>query len=43
MSFRSFMAASAVATVLAPVAVEAGPVLDQIKKDGKIICIVNPK
>ena len=43
MSIRTSLAAAAVAVVLAPVAAQAGPVLDQIKKDGKIICIVNPK
>ncbi len=42
MSIRVFMAAT-VAAVLVPAMAEAGPVLDQIKKDGKIICIVNPK
>ncbi|TBW40869.1 transporter substrate-binding domain-containing protein [Siculibacillus lacustris] len=43
MSIRMLMAATLVAAGLAPMAAEAGPVLDQIKKDGKIICIVNPK
>ncbi|WP_333823291.1 transporter substrate-binding domain-containing protein [Pinisolibacter sp.] len=43
MSIRTLMAACVTAAVLVPAAAEAGPVLDQIKKDGKIICIVNPK
>jgi len=43
MSIRMLLAAALAATALVPVAAEAGPVLDQIKKDGKLICIVNPK
>ncbi|MBN9447899.1 MAG: amino acid ABC transporter substrate-binding protein, partial [Bosea sp.] len=33
--------AAATLFVLAPAA-QAGPVLDKIKQDGKIICLVNP-
>lgn len=43
MSIRMLLAAALAAATLAPVTADAGPVLDQIKKDGKIICIVNPK
>lgn len=43
MSIRMLLAATLAVTALAPVTANAGPVLDQIKKDGKIICIVNPK
>lgn len=43
MSIRMLLAATLAVTALVPVTADAGPVLDQIKKDGKIICIVNPK
>jgi general L-amino acid transport system substrate-binding protein len=43
MSIRTLVSAAFAVAVLAPAVAEAGPVLDQIKKDGKIICIVNPK